>query len=57
MPDGRSIVFTADRVADAEYRWRQGDIYKVDVASGQITQLTNQMMGGGMMGGRGGKRG
>ena len=42
MPDGRSIVFGADRVADAEYRWRQGDIYKVDVASGQITQLTNR---------------
>ena len=42
MPDGRSLVFTADRVPDAEYRWRQGDIYKVDVASGAISQLTRR---------------
>jgi dipeptidyl aminopeptidase/acylaminoacyl peptidase len=42
MPDGKSIVFTADRVPEAEYRWRQGDIYRVDVASGAITQLTRR---------------
>jgi dipeptidyl aminopeptidase/acylaminoacyl peptidase len=42
MPDGKSIVFTADRVEEAEYRWRQSDIYKVDVASGTITQLTRR---------------
>jgi dipeptidyl aminopeptidase/acylaminoacyl peptidase len=42
MPDGKSIVFTADRVEEAEYRWRQSDIYKVDVATGTITQLTRR---------------
>ncbi|MGQ0649413.1 MAG: S9 family peptidase [Gemmatimonadaceae bacterium] len=42
MPDGKTIVFTADRVVDAEYRWRQGDIYGVDVASGTIKQLTTR---------------
>ncbi len=42
MPDGRSIVFTADRVQEAEYRWRQSDIYRVDVASMQVTQLTTR---------------
>ncbi len=42
MPDGKSIVFTADRVVDAEYRWRQSDIYKVDVTSGTITKLTTR---------------
>ncbi len=42
MPDGKTIVFTADRVVDPEYRWRQSDIYSVDVASGGITQLTRR---------------
>ena len=42
MPDGRSIVFSALRVEDAEYRWRQSDIYRVDVATGAIRQLTNR---------------
>lgn len=42
MPDGKTIVFTADRVVDAEYRWRQSDIYKVDVTSGAITRLTSR---------------
>ena len=42
MPDGKTIVFTADRVVDAEYRWRQSDIHKVDVASGTITRLTSR---------------
>lgn len=42
MPDGKTIVFTADRVVDAEYRWRQSDIYKVDVTSGVITRLTSR---------------
>jgi dipeptidyl aminopeptidase/acylaminoacyl peptidase len=42
MPDGKTIVFTADRVADPEYRWRQSDIYSVDVATGTIKQLTRR---------------
>ncbi|MCC6319786.1 MAG: S9 family peptidase [Gemmatimonadaceae bacterium] len=42
MPDGRSIVFSANRVPEAEYTWRQSDIYAVDVASGNIRQLTKR---------------
>ena len=42
MPDGKSIIFTADRVADPDYRWRQSDIYSVDVASGAVKQLTTR---------------
>ncbi len=42
MPDGKSIVFSADRVPEAEYRWRQSDVYAIDVASGRITQLTRR---------------
>ncbi|MGQ0767433.1 MAG: S9 family peptidase [Gemmatimonadota bacterium] len=42
MPDGKTIVFTADRVAEPDYRWRQGDIYAVDVASGNIHRLTSR---------------
>lgn len=42
MPDGKSIVFAANRVPDAEYSWRQSDVYAVDVASGAIKQLTTR---------------
>jgi dipeptidyl aminopeptidase/acylaminoacyl peptidase len=42
MPDGKSIIFTADRVPESEYRWRQSDIYRVDVATGAITRLTTR---------------
>lgn len=42
MPDGKSLVFTSNRVPDAEYSWRQSEIYRVDVASGAITQLTRR---------------
>ena len=41
-PDGKALLFTSNRVADAEYTWRQSDIYKVDVASGAVTQLTKR---------------
>ena len=41
-PDGKALLFTSNRVSDAEYTWRQSDIYKVDVASGAITQLTTR---------------
>ncbi|WKW13140.1 S9 family peptidase [Pseudogemmatithrix spongiicola] len=41
-PDGKSLLFSGNRVPDAEYSWRQSDIYKVDVASGTITQLTRR---------------
>lgn len=42
MPDGRTIVFSANRVPEAEYSWRQSDIYAVDVSSGAIRQLTTR---------------
>ena len=42
MPDGKSVVFSANRVPDAEYSWRQSDVYAVDVASGAIKQLTTR---------------
>lgn len=42
MPDGKSLVFTSNRVPDAEYSWRQSEIYRVDVASGAITALTKR---------------
>jgi dipeptidyl aminopeptidase/acylaminoacyl peptidase len=41
-PDGKALLFTSNRVADAEYTWRQSDIYKVDVASGAVAQLTRR---------------
>ncbi|MFL5580097.1 MAG: S9 family peptidase [Gemmatimonadaceae bacterium] len=41
-PDGRGILFSALRVEDAEYRWRESEIYRVDVATGRFTQLTNR---------------
>jgi dipeptidyl aminopeptidase/acylaminoacyl peptidase len=42
-PDGRALVFSAGpRVPDAEYEWRESEIYTVDVDNGRITQLTNR---------------
>jgi dipeptidyl aminopeptidase/acylaminoacyl peptidase len=40
--DGKSILFSAVRGDDAEYRWRESDIYAVDVASGALRQLTTR---------------
>jgi dipeptidyl aminopeptidase/acylaminoacyl peptidase len=42
MPDGRSIVFSGLRADSAEYRWRESDVYRVDVASGTVRQLTTR---------------
>ena len=42
MPDGKRIVFSGLRVPDAEYAWRESEIYSVDVASGEATQLTHR---------------
>ncbi len=42
MPDGRSLVFSGLRMDDAEYRWRESDIYRVDVATGAVRQLTTR---------------
>jgi len=40
--DGRSILFTSNRVPDAEHSWRESDIYAVDLATGSIRQLTRR---------------
>ncbi len=42
MPDGRSFVFTSLRTKDSEYAWRESEIYRVDVASGDVKQLTHR---------------
>ncbi|MDX1646161.1 MAG: S9 family peptidase [Longimicrobiales bacterium] len=41
-PDGRELVFSSLRTADAELAWRESEIYAVDVASGEIRQLTSR---------------
>jgi dipeptidyl aminopeptidase/acylaminoacyl peptidase len=42
-PDGRTILFSAGpRVEDAEYQWRESDIYAVDIETGAIRQLTRR---------------
>lgn len=41
-PDGRQILFTSLRVPDADYQWRESEIYSVTVATGAIAQLTRR---------------
>jgi dipeptidyl aminopeptidase/acylaminoacyl peptidase len=41
--DGRTIYFSSGpRLEDAEYIWRESDVYALDVASGEIRQLTTR---------------
>lgn len=43
MPDGRALVYASGpRVPDAEYEWRESEVYSVDVATGTIKQLTTR---------------
>ncbi|MCU0627148.1 MAG: S9 family peptidase [Gemmatimonadaceae bacterium] len=42
MPDGKSLVFSALRTPEADYAWRESDIYKLDVATGTIRALTTR---------------
>ena len=42
MPDGKTIVFESLRIEDAEYQWRESEIYSVDVNSGNIRQLSKR---------------
>jgi len=42
MPDGKRIVFSGLRAPDAEYAWRETEIYSVDVATGDVAQLTHR---------------
>ena len=41
-PDGKSILFSGLRLADADHHWRETEIYSVDVASRNIRQLTHR---------------
>ena len=41
-PDGKEMYFSANRVDDWEYRFRNSEIYKVNIASGEITALTDR---------------
>jgi dipeptidyl aminopeptidase/acylaminoacyl peptidase len=41
-PDGRSMLFSANRSVDWEYERRESEVYSVSVADGRVTQLTNR---------------
>src|SRR5688500_375631 len=42
-PDGKTIIFgSGPRIPDAEYAWRESDIFALDVTSGNVTQLTTR---------------
>jgi dipeptidyl aminopeptidase/acylaminoacyl peptidase len=41
-PDSRQILFTSLRVEDAEYQWRESDIYAIAVDTRDIRQLTKR---------------
>ena len=41
-PDGRSLVFAGLRSDDADWQWRESEIYRLDVASKAVTQLTTR---------------
>jgi len=41
-PDGKSIVFSSLREEDAEYIWRESEVYELGVADGTLTKLTDR---------------
>ena len=41
-PDGKQILFSGLRADDAEYQWRESEIYALAVAGGDIKQLTHR---------------
>jgi dipeptidyl aminopeptidase/acylaminoacyl peptidase len=41
-PDSKQILFTSNRVEDAEYQWRESEIYAVNLETGVISQLTRR---------------
>jgi acylaminoacyl-peptidase len=43
MPDSRSIVFSANRHPDAEDEPLNSEVYRVTVADGEVTQLTQRL--------------
>ena len=40
--DGQEILFSGLRIEDAEYAWRESEIYAVNVNSGKFRQLTDK---------------
>lgn len=42
MPDGKSLLITGLRIKEAEYAWRESEIYRVDATTGAVTQLTTR---------------
>lgn len=42
MPDGETLVFESLRVEDAEYQWRELELYSVELATGEVRQLTRR---------------
>ena len=40
--DGKHLFFSSNRVADWEYKFRNSEIYKVAIADGKITSLTDR---------------
>ncbi len=41
-PDGKALIFSANRQEDYEYDSRNSDIYRVSIEDGTITQLTDR---------------
>ncbi len=41
-PDGKALLFSSLRTPDSEGAWRETEIYRADVASGQIGALTKR---------------
>ena len=41
-PDGKGIVFSGLREPDAEYAWRESEVYRVDLATRAISALTGR---------------
>lgn len=41
-PDGRSLVFAGLRSNEADWQWRESEIYRLDLASKAVTQLTRR---------------
>ncbi|NRB63697.1 MAG: S9 family peptidase [Saprospiraceae bacterium] len=42
LPDGQSILFSSLRIPDAEYAYRESQLYQVFVADGTINQITDR---------------
>jgi len=41
-PDGRSLLFSGLLAEDADYRWDESEVYRIDAETGEIRQLTTR---------------